>query len=457
MQFILPAGRAATSPIISDNHSIRFFGRLLQFGHRVIAGGKQLSGTLMRLVNAQDAVAVRGLTNPAETASIAPPPVSENTGGGSDEQLPQGVGLGIIQPEQDAPTPAARLNNAREHLRLTLLTNRIELSGSLLHPQSERPRRRAAGKRRTKDSTATREPEHTPESPVARLRIVSDFPYGRTMVPCAYMRDSLHICRALGPKSIRQIEHVSHRSSNGSLWMITVPRRAKYSLKWLPRDSTSVTHVVNNELNALLRIKKIPGLPDMVFVEDNAFEKYIFMEFLGKKTLVQLLEKGKAYDLMRTINQIARLLHAIHKMHKCGVIHCKITPDSIIVGEEGNFTLYNFDSCIVMDQVSMINDVPLWVPTSNAAGGGEDMDHIVRSSYHIDYIALAHVWHTMRTLAAPTYLGCDHFELEEQLLLTDEMLFLRRLLSTEEGYRFDSVKEIKEHRIFKNIDWKAFD
>jgi len=80
----------------------------------------------------------------------------------------------------------------------------------------------------------------------------------------------------------------------------------------------------------------------------------------------------------------------------------------------------------------------------------------------------------MRTHLIPVRDSSGKHRVKEELLLTDEMLFIRRLLSTDDYYRFDSVEEMKAHAIFRNMwvtylpvylslsfmsssDWRSFD
>jgi hypothetical protein len=51
----------------------------------------------------------------------------------------------------------------------------------------------------------------------------------------------------------------------------------------------------------------------------------------------------------------------------------------------------------------------------------------------------------------PSNIGGSKYKLKESLLNTDEMLFIRRLLSTDDDYRFNSVEEMKKHAVFKDM------
>jgi len=76
---------------------------------------------------------------------------------------------------------------------------------------------------------------------------------------------------------------------------------------------------------------------------------------MGDSTLLNLIRKNKSYDAEFTINQMARLLHAIHRMHERGVVHRGISPKNIVVANNGDFTLFDFSSCIITIAGAMID------------------------------------------------------------------------------------------------------
>jgi hypothetical protein len=95
-------------------------------------------------------------------------------------------------------------------------------------------------------------------------------------------------------------------------------------------------------------------------------------------------------------------------------------------------------------------DIPLWVH-DEILGPLGDPKRRARSPYYDDYIALGHIWHEMRTRMLPSNIRGSKYKLKESLLNTDEMLFIRRLLSTDDDYRFNSVEEMKKHAVFKDM------
>jgi len=99
-------------------------------------------------------------------------------------------------------------------------------------------------------------------------------------------------------------------------------------------------------------------------------------------------------------------------------------------------------------------DIPLWIHDP-VLGPKGDPKRLTRSPYYVDYVTLGYIWHEMRTHLIPVCDRSGKHRVKEELLLTDEMLFIRRLLSTDDYYRFDSVEEMKAHAIFRNM-WVTY-
>jgi hypothetical protein len=110
------------------------------------------------------------------------------------------------------------------------------------------------------------------------------------------------------------------------------------------------------------------------------------------------------------------------------------------------FFLFSLDRCAQ----GCSPDIPLWVH-DEILGPQGDPKRRARSPYHDDYVALGHIWHEMRTRILPHNIGGSKYKLKDSLLNTDEMLFIRRLLSTDDDYRFNSVEEMKQHAVFKDM------
>lgn len=260
-----------------------------------------------------------------------------------------------------------------------------------------------------------------------------------------------------GDRLVGCIKHVS-RSTGGSFWSATTVGGLVWSMERAPAEDPQSTQVLSNELNALRRVRGVNGLPSLENVESQKETKFILFKWMGDSTLMNLLQNDKSYDARFTIDQMARLLHAIHRMHQCGVIHRKISPEAIMAGDiDENLTLFDFSSCVIRSDSAMVDgDIPLWIHDP-ALGPKGDPKRRTRSPYYSDYVALGHIWHEMRTRLIPTDNGFGKYRVNEGLLLTDEMLFIRRLLSTDDYYRFDSVEEMKAHAIFRDITWRNFD
>ncbi|KXN89392.1 hypothetical protein AN958_05765 [Leucoagaricus sp. SymC.cos] len=416
------ACRVPGTPVIQKKS--RVFRGFMRVGNGVVAGGRQLRGVLLRLVNARDASAMRGLTSPADAAAIPLGSVYPR-GGSSDHR--QAIGLGILRlssESEPAPTPSTHLENARKNLRLNLL------SSQAYHNRIESP-------------VLSELNEADNQSRKCTVPTAKD--YKRARLPLSSITE---LPRASA--KMNEIDQV-RRILGGSETVRCVKQCMSVE------DSQS-TQVIANELNAMRRIRCIQGLIWLEVMENRGKDKYILLKWMGDVPLMTRIHNDNVYDLEFTTKQMARLLYGIHCMHQCGVIHRQVSPRNIMTGgADGNFTLFNLNSCVVTDKGAMIDgDIPLWVADKSLGPKG-DPKRRARSPYYDDYVALGHIWHEMRTHHLPKDVGTGRHKLKEQLLQTDEMLFIRRLLSTDLDYRFNSVEEMKKHAVFKNIDWQSFD
>ena len=98
------------------------------------------------------------------------------------------------------------------------------------------------------------------------------------------------------------------------------------------------------EAQALWRFWELPGI---VSVKDYFQENqtaYIVMEFAEGQTLKELLKKSpdSRLPVERVLSMMRPVINALEKVHKEGLLHLSIRPDSLIVGSEGKAKLIDF-------------------------------------------------------------------------------------------------------------------
>lgn len=130
-------------------------------------------------------------------------------------------------------------------------------------------------------------------------------------------------------------------------------------------DLVYVTHL--NQEKALLKLKrgflkegaalqKCKGYPGLVnYIE--SFEAnntaYIVMEYIRGKTLRTYLKESGPLPYDYVFQKMRPIMKSLDKMHRQGIVHRDISPDNIIMSENGDkFTLVDFGSARMYNTVS---------------------------------------------------------------------------------------------------------
>ena len=96
------------------------------------------------------------------------------------------------------------------------------------------------------------------------------------------------------------------------------------------------------EARSIARFSKERGIVDVrdFFTENNT--AYIIMEFLEGKTLMQHLREKGIFPAGELFDMMLPLMRTLEKMHKAGIIHRDISPDNIILENDGALKLIDF-------------------------------------------------------------------------------------------------------------------
>ncbi|MGI6012362.1 MAG: serine/threonine protein kinase [Ruminococcus sp.] len=110
-------------------------------------------------------------------------------------------------------------------------------------------------------------------------------------------------------------------------------------------DRKDYDHQKKRFLREARIIREFSGEPGIVQVKDYFEENgtaYIVMEFLEGQTLKQYLSGGKTMEPEQAFRLLLPLMETLKKVHSYGMIHRDISPDNIMVGEQGELTLIDF-------------------------------------------------------------------------------------------------------------------
>ncbi len=97
------------------------------------------------------------------------------------------------------------------------------------------------------------------------------------------------------------------------------------------------------EAKSLAKFYSFPGIVSVKdFFKENG-TAYIVMEFINGVTLKQfLMKKGGRLPVQQVIELAKPLVKSLSKMHEAGIIHRDISPDNIMLTEDGDIKLLDF-------------------------------------------------------------------------------------------------------------------
>lgn len=108
-------------------------------------------------------------------------------------------------------------------------------------------------------------------------------------------------------------------------------------------------------LSRLNQIESIVSIRDFFYANHTA---YIIMEYIGGVSLKEYIEANGPMPGDVVMGMMSPVLDALEKVHENGIIHRDISPDNIIVTEDGKLVLVDFGSA---RQVNVVNDRSLTV------------------------------------------------------------------------------------------------
>lgn len=97
-----------------------------------------------------------------------------------------------------------------------------------------------------------------------------------------------------------------------------------------------------NEANRIQHLAEVDGIArvyDCVAENDTG---YVISEYVEGKTLREILESGRKYTVEEARRFISQILAGLSKVHPLDIVHCDISPDSIMVADNGTIKLLDF-------------------------------------------------------------------------------------------------------------------
>lgn len=97
-----------------------------------------------------------------------------------------------------------------------------------------------------------------------------------------------------------------------------------------------------NEMNHIQHLQETPGIARVYDCLAENETGYVVSEYVEGKTLKEILEEGKIYEVEEAVEFIKKILSGLSRVHREDVVHCDISPDTIMVTAEGDIKLMDF-------------------------------------------------------------------------------------------------------------------
>lgn len=94
-----------------------------------------------------------------------------------------------------------------------------------------------------------------------------------------------------------------------------------------------------NKLQSLGSMEGIARVYDCVSENDTG---YVITEYVEGRTLKEILASGKRYGTKEAVTLLSPILKALERVHAMRIIHCDISPETIMVADTGEAKLVDF-------------------------------------------------------------------------------------------------------------------
>lgn len=153
-----------------------------------------------------------------------------------------------------------------------------------------------------------------------------------------------------------------------------------------------------NEANHIQQLTQLEGIAkvyDCVVENDTG---YVISEYIEGRTLQEVLVEGKIYSPEEAKGFISQILKGLSQIHAQGVIHCDISPETILVTKEGQPKLFDFGAT---KYVTTVNSKSLAIILKQGYAPEEMYRSRGKRGAYTDVYALAAVMYRMITGKVP--------------------------------------------------------
>lgn len=97
-----------------------------------------------------------------------------------------------------------------------------------------------------------------------------------------------------------------------------------------------------NEANRIQHLRNINGIAKVYDCISENETGYVISEYVEGHTLKEILENGKRYSAEEAANFIRKILQGLVEVHRMDIVHCDISPETIMVTNSGDIKLTDF-------------------------------------------------------------------------------------------------------------------
>lgn len=225
--------------------------------------------------------------------------------------------------------------------------------------------------------------------------------------PDTILQGKYHILLPIG-KGGFSITYLAEQTSDGVTVALKELFNSEYMVRVAPENAVhidcdpSLTKVERdrdqfmNEWTILKRFASYPGIvrPIELFEENNTI--YIAMEHLSGGSLKDNVRFKGRYDADSVLKKMSNVLDLLAEMHKLGFVHGDISPDNLVLGEDGTYNLIDFGAVRQIGTTRMTGEI-LWKEGYTPA---ETMGDLAKADQKIDiYSICATLYYALTGLA----------------------------------------------------------
>lgn len=97
-----------------------------------------------------------------------------------------------------------------------------------------------------------------------------------------------------------------------------------------------------NEANRIQHLQNINGIAKVYDCISENETGYVISEYVEGHTLKEILENGKRYSAEEAADFIRKILQGLVEVHRMDIVHCDISPETIMITNSGDIKLTDF-------------------------------------------------------------------------------------------------------------------